>query len=98
MRLESKDFWLSKSRPMGHKALGLLGLGQKSLGKSRAFELWDSSPRDKSLWDWQSRPMPIPALAKDQLCSFSYLIIGKVRDHDCARTTTSFSATKLRST
>ena len=45
---------------MGHKSLGPLGLGEKSLGQFRDVELWDSSPRDKNLWDWQSRPMPIP--------------------------------------
>ena len=57
---QSQEFWLSQSRPMGHKSLGLLGLGQKSLGQSRDFQLWDSNPRDKNPWDWQSRPMPIP--------------------------------------
>ena len=25
---QSQEFWLSQSRPMGHKSLGLLGLGQ----------------------------------------------------------------------
>ena len=44
---------------MGHKSLGLLGLGQKSLEQSRDSEIWDSSPWDKNPWDWQSRPMPI---------------------------------------
>ena len=44
---------------MGHKSLGLLGLGEKSLGQSGDFGLWDSSPRDENSWDWQSRPMPI---------------------------------------
>ena len=58
---QSQEFWLSQSRPMGHKSLGFLGLGQKSLGQSRDFELWDSSPWDKNPWDWQSRPMLIPA-------------------------------------
>ena len=44
-------FWLSQSRPMGHKSLRLSGLGQKSLGQSRDFELWDSSPWDKNPWE-----------------------------------------------
>ena len=44
---------------MEHKSLGLLELGQKSLGQSRDFELWDSNPRDKNRLDWKSRPMPI---------------------------------------
>ena len=34
--LEPQEFRLSRSRPMGHKSLGL---GQKSLGQSRDFEL-----------------------------------------------------------
>ena len=33
----------ARSRSMRHKSLGLLGLGQKSLGQSRDLELWDSS-------------------------------------------------------
>ena len=57
---QSKEFWLSQSRSIGHKALGLLRLRQKSLGQSRDSELWDSSPWNKNPWDWQSRPMPIP--------------------------------------
>ena len=36
------------------------GLGQKSLGLSRDFQLWDSYSWDKNPWDWQSRLMPIP--------------------------------------
>ena len=47
-----KEFWLSQSRSMGHKSLGLFGLGQKSLGQFRDFELWDLGPRDKNRWDW----------------------------------------------
>ena len=58
---QSQELWLSQSRPMGHKSLRLLGLGQKSLGQSLHFERWDSSPWDKQSWKWQSRPMPIPA-------------------------------------
>ena len=52
---------------MGHGFLGLLGLGQKSLGQSRDFELWDSNPRDKNRWDWQFRPMPIPVHKSDKI-------------------------------
>ena len=51
-----REFWLSKSRPVGHKLLGLFGLGQKLFGQSRDFELWDFSPRDENCWDWLSRP------------------------------------------
>lgn len=41
----------SFSRPMGHESLGLLGMGQKLLGESRNFQLWDSNPLS-----WQSCP------------------------------------------
>ena len=46
------------------KSLGLLGQLQKSLGHFRDFELWHPSLRNKNLWDWQFRPMPIPGSTK----------------------------------
>ena len=64
---------------MGHKSLGLLGPGQKSLGQSRDFELWDSSPWDKNPWDWQSRPMPIPALWEFSRTNFRFICLSRSR-------------------
>ena len=46
---QAQEFWLSLSRPMGHKSLEVLGLGQKSSGQSRDLELWNSSPLGKIL-------------------------------------------------
>ena len=48
-----------KFRGLGLILLELLGLGQKSLGQSRDFELLDPSPWDRNRWDWQFRAMPM---------------------------------------
>ena len=48
--LMSQDFPSSPEKfgcPIERKSLGQLGMGEKSPGQSRDFELWDSSHRNK---------------------------------------------------
>lgn len=61
---QSKEFWLSQSRRIGRKLLGLLRLGQKStvlFGLFREIVSFETQVLG-SIMFWASSPVPCPSL------------------------------------